>query len=245
MVLTTRRQLDGACGRALVALTGRWGGASSGGRLNLGDHVGDDPAAVAANRARVAAALDLPASRVLYARQVHGAAVAVADGPWPGPPPEADAVVTDRPGLALGVLVADCVPVLLADADAGVVGVAHAGRRGMDAGVVAAAVRAVRDLGGRAPRALLGPSICARCYGVPAQLRDEVAARSPVAASVTWRGEPSLDVAAGVLAQLAALGVPAEQLPGCTAESPDLSSARRDGAGAARTAGLVRWEPRA
>ena len=236
MVLRWREELPGPAGGpgAVLALTAAPGPAS-----NLGDHVGDDPGAVAGARAGVAAALGLPGPHVLYARQVHGRGVAVATGPWPAGPPEADAIVTDRPGLALAVLVADCVPVLLADPVAGVVGVAHAGRRGMDEGVVGAALAAMRDLGASGVRAVLGPSVCGRCYEVPAALRAEVAARHPVTASVTWTATPALDVAAGVLEQLAAEGVPARQLPGCTVESLDLGSVRRSGPGAPRWAGLV------
>ena len=236
MVLRWRDELPGAARgpAAVLALT-----AAPGPAANLGDHVGDDPAAVARAREGVAAALGLPGERVLYARQVHGRSVAVATGPWPAGPPEDDAIVTDRPGLALAVLVADCVPVLLADPERGVVGVAHAGRRGMDEGVVGAALAAMRDLGATRVRAVLGPSVCGRCYEVPAALRDDVAARHPVTASVTWTATPALDVAAGVLEQLAAAGVPARQLPGCTVESPDLGSVRRSGPGAPRWAGLV------
>jgi len=239
-----REELAGAGGRpgAVLALSGAPAASGAGPAANLGDHVGDDPAAVAAAREAVAVGVGLPAERVLYARQVHGRSVAVARGPWPDGPPEADALVTDRPGLALAVLVADCVPVLLADPEHGVVGVAHAGRRGMDAGVVGAAVAAMRDLGARRLTAVLGPSVCARCYEVPAVMRAEVAARHPVAASVTWTGTPSLDVAAGVLEQLAAEGVAARQLPGCTVEDPGLGSVRRSGPAAPRWAGLA-WSP--
>lgn len=228
----------GRPGGPAAGFTSRAGGVSAApfGTLNLGDHVGDDAADVAANRARVAASLGLDDEHVLYARQVHGTTVVQADGPWPAGPPEADALVTRTPGLALAVLVADCVPVVLTSPD-GVVGVAHAGRRGMDAGVVGAAVGAMRDLGARQVRAVLGPSICARCYEVPPQLRDDVAARHPLAASVTWSGGPALDVSAGVLEQLADCDS-VRQLPGCTAERADLFSYRRDGV-TGRFAGLA------
>jgi YfiH family protein len=225
-----------------VGFTNRSGGVSHApwSTLNLGAHVGDAPEHVAENRARLAAELDLDTSRVLYMRQVHGATVVHATGPWPDAqtPPEADALVTDTPDLALVVLVADCVPVVLTSPE-GVVGVAHAGRRGMDAGVVPAAVDAMRDLGATRVRAVLGPSICPRCYEVPADLREDVATRHPLTASVTYAGTPALDVAAGVLAQLDGIA-DARQLPGCTAERDDLYSYRRDGvtgrfAGVART----------
>jgi YfiH family protein len=213
-----------------VGFTSRAGGVSGApwASLNLGAHVGDAPKDVTENRARLAAHLRLDPSRVLYMRQVHSATVVHADGPWPdGQPPEADAMVTDTPDLALVVLVADCVPVVLTSPE-GVVGVAHAGRRGMDAGVVPAAVAAMRDLGATRVSAVLGPSICPRCYEVPDDLREDVATRHPLTASVTYTGTPALDVAAGVLAQLDGIAK-ARQLPGCTAEREDLYSYRRDG----------------
>jgi hypothetical protein len=152
-------------------------------------------------------------------------------------------MVTAVPGLALAVLVADCVPVLLADRRVGLVGVAHAGRRGMDAGVVGAAVAALRDLGARDLTAVLGPSVCGRCYAVPAAMRDDVASRHPATASTTRAGEPALDVAAGVLAQLAEARVPARRLPGCTVEQQELGSVRRQGPRAPRWAGLAWLAP--
>ena len=87
--------------------------------FNLGDHVGDDAADVAANRARVAHELVVPEERLVWMSQVHGTGVTVVDGPQDGPVPETDALVTAVPGLVLCVLVADCVPVLLADPVAG------------------------------------------------------------------------------------------------------------------------------
>ena len=187
------------------------------------------------------AAVGAGAGSALAARQVHGARAVMVRGPWAGDPPEADALVTDRPGVVLAVRVADCVPVLLADPAAGVVGVAHAGRRGMDAGVVPAAVALMAEAGAEPARtlAVLGPSVCGRCYEVPAAMRDDVASRHPVTATRTWRATPGLDVAAGVLEQLAALGVAAEQVPGCTAEDEALGSVRRSGPDAPRWHGLA------
>lgn len=213
------------------AVTDRTGGTSAApySSLNLGGAVGDDPQAVAGNRARVAAALGLAPERLLFARQVHGAGVVRADGPWVGPePPEADALVTREPGLALAVLVADCTPVLLADPDAGVVGVAHAGRRGLVAGVVPALVAVLRELGARRILGRVGPSICGRCYEVPAPLQREVTAAVPTARAVSRRGTPALDVAAGVMDQLAAHCRDLAWLDGCSRECPDLYSYRRD-----------------
>ncbi len=214
------QSLPGAAGRVRLALTDRDGGVSvgpwgapTGGGLNLATHVDDDPAHVATNRQRVCAELSVPPEALVVADQVHGREVVQVSGPC-SEPPVADALVTDRPGLALMVLVADCVPVLLADAERGVVGVAHAGRPGMAAGVVGAAVAAMRDLGARDLVARLGPSVCPRCYEVPLAMREDVAACRPETRSVTWEGRPSIDVAAGVLAQLTELDVPARPAAG-------------------------------
>jgi len=178
------------------------------------------------------------ASDVVVAEQVHGTTVLEVTGPWPDAPPQADALVTRVPRLALGVLVADCTPVLLAAPAEGVVGAAHAGRKGMADGVVPALVAAMRDLGARTLLGRVGPSICARCYEVPLELREEVGAQVPVARSVTRHGTPALDVAAGVLEQLAPHCADLAQLPGCSAERADLFSYRRDGV-TGRSAGLV------
>ena len=122
---------------ARFALTDRLGGVSAEpyAEFNLARHVGDDAEAVEENRRRLARRIGLPADRVVFMNQVHGSDVVVLDHPDPARPPEADGLVTRTADLALAVLVADCVPVLLADARAGVVGVAHAGRRGLHAGI--------------------------------------------------------------------------------------------------------------
>ncbi|MEO9324660.1 laccase domain-containing protein [Nocardioides sp. C4-1] len=170
--------------------------------------------------------------------QVHGSRVVVA-APG-GPRPEADGIVTDRPGVVLVTRAADCVPVLLADAAAGVVGAAHAGRPGVAAGVVAATVEAMRDLGARDVTAWVGPHVCGACYEVPQQLQDDVAALVPATRATTSWGTPSLDLGAGVRAQLEAAGAAVVDVAACTRESADLYSHRRDGARAGRHAGLVR-----
>ncbi|MFE5590553.1 peptidoglycan editing factor PgeF [Streptomyces sp. NPDC056549] len=219
---------------AHFAFTDRWGGVSAVPyeELNLGGAVGDDPAAVLANRAAAAGALGLDPARVVWMNQVHGAGVAEVDGPWgDGEIPSVDAIVTARPGLALAVLTADCVPVLLADPVAGVVSAAHAGRPGMVAGVVPAAVGAMVKLGADPARitARTGPAVCGRCYEVPEAMRAEVAAVEPAAHAETSWGTPAVDVAAGVRAQLERLGVRDIADAGvCTLESRDHYSYRRD-----------------
>jgi YfiH family protein len=219
---------------AHFAFTDRWGGVSAAPyeELNLGGAVGDDPGAVRTNRELAAKSLGLDAARVVWMNQVHGADVAVADAPWGETPvPEVDAIVTSRRGLALAVLTADCTPVLLADPVAKIAAAAHAGRPGMVAGVVPAAVRAMMELGADPSRivARTGPAVCGRCYEVPEAMRAEVSAVEPAAHSETSWGTPAVDVTAGVHAQLERLGVrDRAQSPVCTLESGDHFSYRRD-----------------
>jgi YfiH family protein len=215
--------------------------------LNLGNHVGDDARAVGANRAAVARAVGLTPERLVFMDQVHGNQVAIVSGPTEVPP-VADALVTRTPGLALVVMVADCVPVLMADAEAGVVAAAHAGRKGVELGVVAAALRAMQDCGARPERLTvwLGPSIGGCCYEVPEQMQREVAAVAPGTVATGGRtrgGTASLDLRAGLAAQLVDLGVGDVGLSGgCTNDDTDFFSYRRDRV-TGRFAGLVWLEP--
>lgn len=170
--------------------------------------------------------------------QVHGAEVVLAGA---GPSrPEADGIVTDRPGVTLLVRAADCVPVLLADVEARVVGAAHCGRPGLAAGVVPATLGRMRELGATEIAAWVGPHVCGGCYEVPAQMQAEVGAVVPAAVATTSWGTPSLDLGAGVLAQLAAEGVTVHDVSRCTREAVDLYSYRRDGPRAGRLAGVIR-----
>ncbi|MET8946953.1 peptidoglycan editing factor PgeF [Streptomyces sp. NPDC004542] len=233
---------------AHFAFTDRWGGVSAVPyeELNLGGAVGDDPDAVRNNRGLAAKSLGLDPARVVWMNQVHGADVAVVDGPWGAgdPVPGVDAIVTARRGLALAVLTADCTPVLLADPVAGIAAAVHAGRPGMVAGVVPAAVRAMAELGAVPDRiiARTGPAVCGRCYEVPEAMRAEVAAVEPAAYAETSWGTPAVDVSAGVHAQLERLGVrDREQSPVCTLESRDHFSYRRDRT-TGRLAGYVWWD---
>ena len=209
--------------------------------FNLGDHVGDDPADVAANRRRVARELGVPADRLVWMTQVHGSRVAVVHGPQDEPLPETDAVVTSTSGLVLCVLVADCVPVLLTDPAAGVVAAVHAGREGVRRGVVPATLSAMAGLGARARNvtALLGPAVCGACYEVPGSMQAELARVVPAAAVATRRGTPGLDLRAGIAEVLTRAGIPeVVHDPRCTVEDPNLFSHRRDGV-TGRQAGLV------
>ncbi|MFD5596818.1 peptidoglycan editing factor PgeF [Streptomyces griseorubiginosus] len=219
---------------AHFAFTDRWGGVSAAPyeELNLGGAVGDDPEAVATNRELAAKSLGLDHARVVWMNQVHGADVEVVSGPWgERPVPEVDAIVTAERGLALAVLTADCTPVLLADPVAGIVAAAHAGRPGMVAGVVPAALRAMTGLGADPARivARTGPAVCGKCYEVPEEMRAAVAAVEPAAHAETSWGTPAVDVTAGVHAQLDRLGVrDRQQSPVCTIESGDHFSYRRE-----------------
>jgi len=200
--------------------------------FNLGDHVGDDPDAVAANRKRLATELGLPTDHVIWMEQVHGRTATVVDGPRTEPVEVTDAVIATSPGLAVAVLVADCVPILLADADAGVVAAVHAGRVGARVGVVPAALAAIQGAGARIDRTevLIGPAVCGECYEVPAAMRDDVAAHLPGSAARSRKGTPALDLRAGIWQQLADAGVARIGLdPRCTFEDRTLFSHRRDG----------------
>jgi YfiH family protein len=238
----------GLAPRVLGLFTGRAGGASAApfGTLNMSAWVGDEPAAVSRNRQLVAAACGLGPAGMAWMRQVHGAEVARLTALTAAHAvPQADAIFTDEPALALGVLVADCAPVLVADPVARIIGAAHAGREGLTAGVVPALVAAMSRAGADPGRmhAVIGPAICGRCYEVPAQLSERAAAVVPEAGCVTRAGTPGIDIRAGVQAQLASAGV--RKVGGdrrCTAETPELYSYRRDGC-TGRFAGLVWLTP--
>ncbi|MGZ4574671.1 MAG: peptidoglycan editing factor PgeF [Mycobacteriaceae bacterium] len=209
--------------------------------FNLGDHVGDNPVAVAANRQRLAEGIGLPAERLVLMEHVHGRTVVVVDGPQDGPVPATDALVTAVPGLALVVMAADCVPVLLADERTGVIAAAHAGRVGARIGIIGRTLEAMRSLGARTEHisALLGPAVCGRCYEVPAHMQADVEAHLPGSASRTRAGAPALDVRAGLRRALLAEGIAAvAQDPRCTMESAELFSHRRQ-APTGRLAGVI------
>jgi YfiH family protein len=256
----------------VAAFTGRAGGGSAApyASLNLGLRVGDDFRRVLANRRRVATVLGLAGLPWALARQVHGATVlAVAAGP-PGPgeqpagpgdqagrprrlgegPPEAkaplgeaDGLVTADPGVVLAVLTADCVPVLLADPAAGVVGAVHAGWRGLAAGVVEAGVAAMAGLGAdpAACVGLVGPAAGGCCYEVGPDVRDAVGSRYPAALATTRDGRPALDPAAGAAEALRRAGVARVRVAGeCTVDLEErYFSHRRDQGRTGRQAGIV------
>ncbi|MGW5050106.1 peptidoglycan editing factor PgeF [Actinokineospora sp. NPDC004072] len=215
-------------------VTTREGGASNPpyDSFNLGDHVGDLPEHVQANRARLAREIGLPEDRLAWMEQVHGRTATIVTGPQTEPAEATDALVTAEPNLALVALAADCVPVLLADPEAGVVAAVHAGRVGARVGVVPAALKAMTEAGADIQRveALLGPAICGDCYEVPAAMRDDMEARLPGSACKTRSGTPGVDLRAGLWRQLADAGVARIGVdPRCTREERTLFSHRRDG----------------
>jgi YfiH family protein len=213
---------------------------------NLALHVGDDPAAVRRRRELLEAEVGLPAGSFQFMNQVHGNAVAyigtAAGSPAAGPTvdgPTADAMVSA--GRPLAVMVADCVPVVLAGATSGgqpVLGVAHAGRPGVASGVIPATLVRMRAEGAEDVRAWIGPSICGSCYEVPEGMRADVAAAVPATWATTSWGTPGLDLPAGARSQLEAEGVTVEYSGPCTLETEDLFSYRGNPE-TGRFAGLV------
>jgi len=199
--------------------------------FNLGDHVGDDPRAVAANRRRLADTVGLGPDRLVWMNQVHGDRVAVVDGPQRAALPDTDALVTTVPRLAVVVVTADCVPVLLADARAKVVAAVHAGRVGAQLGIVARTVEAMCRVGAHPEdiSALLGPAVSGANYEVPEQMAAEVERALPGSRTNTAKGTPGLDLRAGIARQLTELGVTAIDIdPRCTVADRTLFSHRRD-----------------
>jgi polyphenol oxidase len=218
-----------------VVYTTRLGGNSSGdwASCNLGGKSGDDPKAVAANRAAVSKAVGAPLSLVA---QVHSGHVVDADEfvdadapygyDWSGAESvdgrefeasrriEADGQVTTRTGLALGAFAADCLPVLMADSEAGVIAVAHCGRRGLENGVVGATIEAMRRKGASVKRivATLGPCICGDCYEVGDQVAAEFEARFPDTRTVTRFGGAGIDIAKAALRELSHAGVTGDHI---------------------------------
>jgi YfiH family protein len=230
---------------------GVWAAFTDAGAGNLALHVGDDPAAVLGRRERLEAEVGLEAGAFQFMNQVHGNAVAYVGGASAGDlavtvgvspgagGPTADAMVSS--GRPLAVMVADCVPVVLAGTKPTgqpVLAVAHAGRPGVAGGVVPATVARMRDEGAEDIRAWIGPSICGSCYEVPEGMRADVAAVVPATWCTTSWGTPALDLPAGVRSQLESSGVTTEYSGPCTFENEGLFSYRSDPA-TGRFAGLV------
>jgi polyphenol oxidase len=207
----------------------RRGGASSGiyAGLNCGPGSNDQREAVAMNRARVAGALDVPPARLLSLHQVHSTDVVVAGEEGWTERPRADAAVTDRPGIALGILTADCAPVLFHDPEGGVVGAAHAGWRGALDGVLEATLEAMESLGASVPRVrvAVGPTISQRAYEVGPEFLDRFLAEEAGYDRffAPGRGDRLLfDLPGFVLARLRVAGVAeAGWIGACTHSEPE------------------------
>ena len=198
--------------------------------LNLAQHVGDDAESVATNR-QLLAKITGP---VQFMNQVHGDEVV--EVKTLGDDPTADALITTVPGIALALMVADCIPLLLSSS--GVVGAVHVGRRGLMNSVAIKAVEAMRALGAGQIHAQLGASICGRCYEVPQEMADEVTVKHPAASSLTNNLTPALDLPRALIADLVASGVTYEASPICTLENNEYFSYRRHNI-TGRNAGVV------
>ena len=198
--------------------------------LNLAQHVGDSAETVARNREL----LSKITGPIQFMNQVHGDEVVEVKSI--GDDPTCDALITRAPGIALAVMVADCIPLLLSAST--VIGAVHVGRRGLMNSVAVKAVDAMRELGADQIHAQLGPSICGRCYEVPQELADEVVAKHPAASSLTNNLTPALDLPRALIADLVASGVTYEASTICTLENDEYFSYRRHNI-TGRNAGVV------
>lgn len=206
----------------------RRGGASSGvfAGLNCGAGSSDQSEIVAINRARVAEAMDVPGDQLVGVHQVHSAKVEVVDGPLTTPKPQADAMVSNTPGIALGVLTADCQPVLFADHETGVIGAAHAGWRGALDGILEATIDEMITLGATREtiKAVIGPSISQRAYEVGPEFLDAFLAEDPQYARFFVNGVEDkfhFDLPGFGLHKLRSAGVDAEWTRHCTYSDAD------------------------
>lgn len=208
----------------------RRGGASSGvfAGLNCGRGSSDQAEVVEINRARAASAMDVPPGALRGLHQTHSARAVVASDPAQDPPPQGDAIVTDRPGLALAVLTADCAPVLFADHAAGVVGAAHAGWKGALGGVLESTLDAMETLGAARGRivAVVGPTIAQRAYEVGPEFFDAFMADDTENNRFFAQGAGDrlqFDLPGFVLHRLRVAGTAsAEWLRHCTYSNPEL-----------------------
>lgn len=209
---------------------------------NLGLHAGGDPAAALANRRRLERVMRVEEGSLRFMNQTHSSIAVEADSDSGAGAAAADAMVSQDGHRPLAVLVADCVPVVLAADDGGATAVIHAGRRGIQGGIVASALDLLAACGAGGVTAWIGPSICGGCYEVPADMQREVVEAVPAARSTTRWGTPGLDLPAGVAAQLGGCGVDVRRVPAsapcCTLENRSLFSHRRSAA-SGRFAGLV------
>jgi YfiH family protein len=199
--------------------------------LNLARHVGDNPAHVADNRSR----LSRIAGNVQFMDQVHGDSFIVVER-FNAIDPTCDALITTTPGLALAVLVADCIPLLLSSTK--VVAAVHVGRKGLMSSLVLSVIEQMRRLGADSIHAQLGASICGPCYEVPAVMADEVLNLHPAAFALTREANPALDLPKALIAELVSQGITYEASGICTLEDELYFSYRRHNI-TGRNAGVI------
>ena len=214
--------------------TDRLGGYSQGdfSSLNVALHVDDDPATVMRNREVITNSY----GATVYMNQVHGDAVEIISR-HTDIAPTCDALVTTISGITLAVMTADCIPLLLSSES--VVAAVHVGRRGLLNGVAIKSVHVMNDLGATSISAHIGPSICGTCYEVDENTFNEVVAEHPLCASRTAQGTHSLDLVAGLVAELQKLSITCTIDSRCTKEDPNLFSYRKSQR-TGRQAGLIR-----
>ena len=217
----------------ILHFTNRTGGVSLGAysSLNLGNHVGDDPLAVALNRK----SLESQFGAVQFMNQVHGDRIVIVEEAS-DLIPEADALITGISGVAIAVMVADCIPLLLTSKE--VVAAVHVGRKGLLNEIARKTIRTMEEMGAGAITAHIGPAICGACYEVSEDVFKEVTALHPATASKTKKGTTALDLFAGLRAVLIDEGIDIKSRFECTVENLDLFSYRRDGV-TGRQAGIV------
>lgn len=199
--------------------------------LNFALHVGDDQSHVERNRGL----LELHTPPVQFMNQVHGGSFAVI-AEKSSIDPTCDALITTKPGLALAVMSADCIPLLLSAS--GVVASVHVGRKGLTNHVATNVIQAMRALGAITIHAELGPSICGSCYEVSQTVADEVLTSHPRAFASTSVGKPALDLPKALIGDLVELGVTYEASSICTLENIDYFSYRRNNI-TGRNAGVI------
>lgn len=214
--------------------TDRHGGFSHGdfASWNLATHVGDDPARVALNRAK----LEEQVGELVFMSQVHGDSVLVVDQ-VPSDVPIADALITSNPNLSLVVMIADCIPLLLRTEK--MVAAVHVGRAGLVNSIALKTIAMMRNLGAMTITGYIGPAICGSCYEVPQDLQDQVADLHPAAKSETKSGTPALDLTKALISVLASVDVAVTVNPGCTYEDKNLFSFRRNQV-TGRQAGVIK-----
>jgi YfiH family protein len=213
--------------------TKRTGGVSHGAfaSLNLGTHVGDELSDVIENRAIVAAKF----GPTQYMNQVHGDRIALIEEVT-DEIPTADALVTGIPGIALAVMVADCIPLLLSSNES--VAAVHVGRRGLVNEITRKTLSVMRDMGASEITAIIGPAICGSCYEVSEEIFNEVVALHPLSKSQTPTGTFALDLPAALRAVLSDEGVSIVDKFECTVEQSEYFSYRREGV-TGRQAGVI------